>query len=49
MLTVVNVFLTLHKTPRENELLPHGNTFISLFSVSRILEIVQVRICIKGW
>lgn len=43
------VFLILHKNPRENELLAHGNTFISLFSVRRIVEIVQVGVCMEGW
>lgn len=43
------VFLILHKNPKENELLAHGNTFISLFSVRRIVEIVQVGVCMEGW
>ena len=43
------VFLTLHRNLRENELLAHGNTFISLLFVKRILENVEVTICIEVW
>ena len=43
------VFLTLHRNPRENELLAHRNTFISLLFVKRILENLEVTICIEGW